>query len=42
MGKEKIQLNEVEMVTKGSTSQVGATRMPRTAVIPVVNDQNMD
>jgi len=38
MGKEKIQLNEVEMVTKGSTSQVGATRMPRTAVIPVVND----
>jgi flavin reductase (DIM6/NTAB) family NADH-FMN oxidoreductase RutF len=39
MRKEKIQLNEVEIVTKGRTTQVGAARMPRTSIIPVVHDQ---
>ncbi len=38
MKKEKIKLDNVEMVTKGNSTQVGAARMPRTAIIPVVND----
>ena len=40
MGKEKIQLNEMEIITKGGglSGAGGAAKMPRTAIIPVVND----
>ncbi len=38
MNDGKIRLDPVQMVTKGNEPQVGAARMPRTAIIPVVND----
>ena len=38
MKSEKIKLDSVEMVLKGNGPHVGAARMPRTAIIPVVND----
>ncbi len=38
MSTKKIQLDRVEMVTKGTGPLYGASRMPRTAIIPVVND----
>ena len=38
MGKERITLDAVEMVKNNSAPQYGATRMPRTAIIPVIDD----
>ena len=38
MGKEKIRLNAVEMVKNTNAPKFGATRMPRTAIIPVIDD----
>ncbi|MBN1687390.1 MAG: flavin reductase [Spirochaetales bacterium] len=38
MSCEKAQVSQVDMVTKSHSPQVSAARMPRTAIIPVVND----
>jgi flavin reductase (DIM6/NTAB) family NADH-FMN oxidoreductase RutF len=38
MGKEKIRLDAVDMVKNNGAPQFGATRMPRTAIIPVIDD----
>ena len=38
MGKEKIRLNAVQMVKNNNAPKFGATRMPRTAIIPVIDD----